>query len=392
MDIFEPSVSIVILNWNGWKDTIECLESLFQINYKKYHIVLVDNGSKDDSVKIIKQYLNGDIKVKSKFFQYQTSNKPLNFTEITKLDSERKQIKVINLEIKITILKNDKNYGFTEGNNIGIRFALKAYTPDYILLLNNDTVVEKDFLSKLVNFSQLNGSDILQPKIKYYEDLTLNSTGIKLDFFGFTSCRGDHEIDRCQYDTFIREHFFYASGACLLLKKKFLKYMGDEYFDKKLFAYHEDVDICWQARLFGFKIEYCPNSICYHKGSQSTGGRKSAGEANFKKAYWEWRNRIRVLIKNYSWKYLIIALPTTIILEFLSSIFVSINKKEFRYFLTFCKCLIWNIKNFNDTVKLRKIIQQKRVVNDSYISTFIDLKSFELSILKKKFSNFFQGH
>lgn len=389
----KPNITIIILNWNGWIDTIECLESIYQIDYPNYNVILVDNGSEDDSIQKIRDFCKGELIIKSKFFQYSPDNKPINLKEYSKKEIEIGYYDKKQFKVKDTILlKNEVNQGFTEGNNIGIRFTMKAFNPGYILLLNNDTVVEKDFLLHLVDFANKTQSTILQPKIKYYEDLTLQSTGIKLDFFGFILCRGDHEIDSNQYDMDTCEKFFYAAGACLLLKKEFLNCIDDEYFDKKLFAYYEDMDICWQARLLGFKIEYCPNSICYHKGSQSTGGKQSTGRGNLKKAYWGWRNRIRVLIKNYSTKNLIIALPLTIIIEFIVSIFVSINKKEFKYFVMFFKSLIWNIINFNDTFKHRKKIQQKRIVKDSYITNFIDLKSFEFSILKKKISKFFQRY
>lgn len=389
----KPNITIIILNWNGWADTIECLESIYQIDYTNYNVILVDNGSEDNSIQKIRDFCKGKLTTKSKFFQYSLNNKPINLKEYSKKEikmgrCDKKELS----ENEIILLKNEVNHGFAEGNNIGIKFAMKTFDPKYVLLLNNDTVVKKDFLLNLVNCAKITQSDILQPKIKYYEDLTLQSTGIKLDFFGFTVCRGDYEIDSYQYDTYISENFFYAAGACLLLKKEFLMSMGDEYFDKKLFAYHEDVDICWQARLFGFKIGYCPSSICYHKGSKSTGGTQSTGGAHLKKAYWVWRNRIRVIIKNYSFKNLIIALPLTIIIEFVTSIFVSINKKEFKYFLMFIKSLIWNIINFGDTFKRRTRIQQKRMVEDSHITMFMEIKSFEFSILKQKISKFFQEH
>ncbi|MCE5214153.1 MAG: glycosyltransferase, partial [Methanobacterium sp.] len=102
-----PKVTIVIVNWNGWEDTIECLKSLYHVNYTNFNIIIVDNHSQDDSVKKIKDYIE---------------NK------------------------KLILIVNDENYGFAEGNNIGIRYAQKNFNPDYILLLNNDTIVDKEFL------------------------------------------------------------------------------------------------------------------------------------------------------------------------------------------------------------------------------------------------------
>ena len=84
-----PRVSIIILNWNGWKDTIECLESIYQITYQNYDVIVVDNGSKDDSVQKIKEYCEGKIKVESKFFEYDPSNKPIYVLEYTREQAEK---------------------------------------------------------------------------------------------------------------------------------------------------------------------------------------------------------------------------------------------------------------------------------------------------------------
>ena len=142
-----PKVSIIILNWNGWRDTIECLESLYQITYPNYDVIIVDNGSEDGSIQKIKEYAESKIKVESKFFEYSSENKPIKIIEYTREEAEagggkEKEITDLPSNKKMIIIKNEKNYGFAEGNNIAMRYALKALNPDYILLLNNDTVVD----------------------------------------------------------------------------------------------------------------------------------------------------------------------------------------------------------------------------------------------------------
>ena len=104
-----PKVSIIVLNWNGLDDTIECLESLRDVTYPNYRVIVVDNGSAGDDVRILRE----------------------RFEECAH------------------IIANDRNYGFAEGNNIGMRYALDSFDPTYLLLLNNDTVVAPDFLDKL---------------------------------------------------------------------------------------------------------------------------------------------------------------------------------------------------------------------------------------------------
>jgi len=150
-----PKVSIIILNWNGWEDTIECLESLYQITYPNYDVIVVDNGSEDESIEKIKEYAEGNIEVESKFFEYSDRDKPIKIIEYKREEAEagggkEEDIADLPSNKRMIITKNEKNYGFAEGNNIGMRYALKALNPEYVLLLNNDTVVDKEFLGELV--------------------------------------------------------------------------------------------------------------------------------------------------------------------------------------------------------------------------------------------------
>jgi len=332
-----PKVTIIILNWNGKKDTIECLESLKHITYPNYEILLVDNGSTDGSVECFRK----------------------RYPELE-------------------IIENVKNLGFAEGNNVGIRRAMEKGV-DYMLLLNNDTVVDPNFLGELVMVAE---SDVkiglIQSKLLYYDNHTINTTGFFFDIFGSTMHRGRFEIDNYQYDNLTEEGFFYASGACLLITKKlFLELRGD-LFDKYLFAYHEDVDLSWIARLLGFKIVYCPTSICFHKEG------KTSGRFNPLTAYWGYKNRLRVLIKNYSMKYLVFFLPLAILLEFVFSNLISIYRRDFRYLLSFFKSLLWNLKNLKSTLRMRCFVQSIRKVNDKQIMKYMEWTSLELKFLLKK--------
>jgi len=382
--IHHPKVSIIILNWNGWKDTIECLESLYQIIYPNYDVIVIDNGSEDESIEKIKGYCEGKIKVESNFFEYNPSNKPIKVIEYTREEAEagggkEKEIADLPPNKKLILIKNEKNYGFAEGNNIGMRYAMKALGPDYILLLNNDTVVDRRFLDELVKVAESEEKiGIVQPKILYYNDLTINNTGFLCDVFGATMARGGEENDYGQYDDKTDEGFFYASGACLLLKKDLLLLFKEEFFDKHLFAYHDDVDISWIARLLCFKIVYQPMSTCFHKSGKSFGG------FNPETTYLVSRNRIRILIKNYSTKNIVWILPITILLEFFLSSLVSIYRRNFKYFYSFLKALVWNIKNLEDTLKKRDFVQSKRKIDDEQILKHMERSSLELRFLLRK--------
>jgi len=116
------------------------LESLLKIDYSNYHIIIIDNASEDESIEKIKDYCNGNIIVKSQFFKYDPSNKPIEIVEISEEESKKAKLEIENinsLNKNITLIKNENNHGFTEGNNIGIRYAIKNLNSDYVLLLNN---------------------------------------------------------------------------------------------------------------------------------------------------------------------------------------------------------------------------------------------------------------
>ncbi|WP_297480865.1 glycosyltransferase family 2 protein, partial [Thermococcus sp.] len=170
-----PRVSIIILNWNGWEDTIECLESLYRITYPNYDVIVVDNGSMDDSIQKIMKYAEGKIEVHSKFFEYNPSNKPIKVFEVNEEEARqgifnKPSYEKFNVNRRMILIKNMENYGYAGGNNIGIKFALSILNPDYVLLLNNDTVVDPNFLTELVKVAESNEKiGIVGPKIYYYD-------------------------------------------------------------------------------------------------------------------------------------------------------------------------------------------------------------------------------
>lgn len=256
-----PKVTIIILNWNGWEDTIECLESLYQINYSNYDIIIVDNHSTDKSIEKIKDYANGNIKVKSKFFNYNSKNKPIKILEYTKKESLANETQYKgNSCTKLTIIENEKNYGFAEGNNIGIRYALKNLKPNYILLLNNDTVVDKDFLGELVRTGE-NSNDIgvVGPKICYYnEPNKLWSVGHKIGwwsgYLGSINSKFVKEVD-------------WVSGCAFFMSSSLIKKVG--LLDSKLFFGWEDIDYCIRITRSNSKVVYNPKSVIKHKVSKS---------------------------------------------------------------------------------------------------------------------------
>jgi len=171
-----PRVFIIILNWNNWLDTFECLESLKNNDYPNYEVVIVDNGSDEKP-----QSPNPDIK----------------------------------------IIYNKENLGFSEGNNVGIKYALE-HGADYVLLLNNDTVVSNDFLSKLVKAAESNEEiGMVGSKIYFYDQKDrIWFAGGKVNWlYNKGTMRGYNEIDKGQYDLPEIQETDYLTGCCILVKK-----------------------------------------------------------------------------------------------------------------------------------------------------------------------------
>lgn len=289
-------VSIIILNWNGWKDTLECLESLYQINYSNYDVIVVDNNSKDNSIEKIREYCQGKLIAKSDFFDYNSENKPLNIVEYT--ETEIKSLENYDSNNDLIIIKNDKNYGFAEGNNIGIRYALNTLNPDYILLLNNDTVVDKEFLKEIVEVAKTNPKiGFVGPKIYYYDfngdKNVINFAGSKLSLWnGKTHHIGLNEVDFGQYNKVKKVD--YAEGSCLLVKARIIEKIG--LIDKSYFMYWEENDWCMRGYKKGYESFYAPKSKIWHKVSSS--------DISGIKNYYMTRNRIWFMKKYAPKKYM----------------------------------------------------------------------------------------
>lgn len=221
-----PKVSIIILNWNGFEDTIECIESLKKITYPNYEIVVADNASSGDDVRILKE----------KYGDY------------------------------IHMIANDQNYGFPEGNNIGMRYALGKGT-DYLLLLNNDVIVDCEFLSKLVKVAEDDASiGIVGSKIYYYHRPNrIQAAGGKIRWWlGDIKVYGEQE-DVGQYDYIAERDFVY--GTSFLIKKAVIDKIS--FMDPYFFFSVEEYDYCTRAKRAGFKVMYVSQSKVWHKAGAS---------------------------------------------------------------------------------------------------------------------------
>lgn len=260
----EKLVYIILINYNSKVHTIECLESLSELNYINYRIIIVDNNSID----------NDFDKVKSKYNN-------------------------------VYIINNKKNYGFAGANNIGIKYALDNKA-DYILLLNNDTTVDKDFLSVLVNESEKNKKvAICTSKILYYG----SKNKIWYGGGGISYFKGNSQIYNlnCDNDSINNKNMYcnFASGCCMLINSEALKKVG--LMNEEYFLYYEDVDYCIKFLNAGYKIYYVPESIIFHKESIST------KKYSYLYQYYFARNRLLFIKKNFNMLNKITAYPISIL-------------------------------------------------------------------------------
>jgi GT2 family glycosyltransferase len=344
----KPKVAIIILNWNGWKKTIRSLESVYQIDYPNYDLVVVDNASSDDSVEKIRDYCNGTIE--SKFLSNEQINKPIKLFEYNERDfvhykNDLKELLNLPSKEKIILLKTNKNCGFAGGNNIGMKYALDHLSPKYILLLNNDTVVESKFLTELVNVSEKDKNiGSVQSLLLRPEGKIIDSLGQELlDWGAKDKCIGE------EYTEVKKTEIFGACAASALYKSDVLRNVG--LFDESFFMIFEDVDLSWRIRISGKSSILVPKSIVYHMRGLS-GEKKSSIAKNY-------------LIKK---NWLIIALryyPLNINKEFLSRLrdtfILALKTGKFQEFLKiFTKNIFTRIFTKNDP-SLKEL--QKKWIN-----------------------------
>ena len=247
-----PRVAVVILNWNGRNFLESFLPSVIASTYPELEIIVADNASTDQSVEFLQ------------------SNYPL-----------------------VSLIQNDKNYGFAEGYNRVI--ALLDF--EYFILLNSDVEVSSNWIEPVIDFME---SDIniavAQPKILSYSNRNnfeyAGAAGGYLDALGYPFCRGrifdTVEEDLEQYDD--SSEIFWASGAAFFIKRKYWLETGG--FDPDFFAHMEEIDLCWRLKNLGYKIVFCPKSKVFHVG----GGTLNA-ESPFK-TFLNFRNNLVMLQKN----------------------------------------------------------------------------------------------
>jgi GT2 family glycosyltransferase len=269
----QPTVSVVIVNWNGRRWLEQCLPTLEAQTFRDFEILVVDNGSTDGSVAWLAEQWPG-----------------------------------------VRLLAQAGNLGFAAGNNAGIR----AGWGRYIATLNNDTRVGPDWLAALVQAAREPGVGMVASKmVQWQQPDRLDSAGIEVDWAGMAWNRGWGEpVDTAAAPA----HVFGPSAGAALYRRDMLTGIG--LFDASFFAFYEDVDLAWRAQRAGWRCRYAPDALVYHWHSAT------AGKVPDQKLFLLARNRLWCVLKNYPLPDLLLALPLIGLTDVLSAAYQTIRNRS----------------------------------------------------------------
>ena len=307
--------SVIIPNWNGEELLKDCLTSLHEQTFRNLEVIVVDNNSSDNSVKYISD----------------------NFP-------------------KIKIVKLNKNFGFAKAINEGVKKSIC----EYIVLLNNDTLVDPKWLENLIKTAD-NHPDVISVNSKllnFYNRKIIDGVGILVNEVGQARSIGWLEEDKGQYEK--EQYIFGATGGASLFKR--LDFIKVGMFDENYFMYSEEVDFAFRAQFLGYKSIYCPKAVVFHKHKATAKKKPQHIE------YWQFKNMTQTIIKDFPVSLLLKDFRwLKIILVYFNTIFYQI-KNGFLWpaFIT----QFWLIVNLPRLLKERYKIQGARKVSDDYIDNF----------------------
>lgn len=311
--------SVIIPNWNGSKLLEDCLSSLRKQTFKDFEIILVDNGSTDDSLEYVKD----------------------RFPEA----------KIIPLQ---------KNFGFAKAINEGV----KASSAKYVLFLNNDTSVDKDWVKYLIACADSHPGviSVNSKLLNFYDKELIDGVGILINEVGQARSIGWQEKDKGQYSS--EQYIFGATGGASLFRREDFIKIG--LFDEKYFMYSEEVDFAFRALVLGYKSIFCPKAVVYHKHKATAKKLPSHIE------YWQFRNMTQTIIKDFPafilfkrWRWL------KIILVHLNTIFYQL--KNGFWWPPFLADL-WILFHLPRLLNERRKIQSNIRVSSEYIESFLTEK------------------
>jgi len=326
-----PLVSILILNYNGLRYVDRCLSSVLCTSYPRFEVVFIDNASRDGSYEYVKR-------------EYSASQ-------------------------RLKIVRNDRNYGFAKGNNVGARYA----RGEYLVFLNIDTEVDPDWLKEAVEALESDPSiGAAQLKLLRMDDpQRLDTCGHKLTPYGFT-----YEIGLNDEASRYNRPFevLAGKGAALMVRRDVFKEVGG--FDEDYFLLREETDLCWRIWLRGYRVVFIPSAVVYH----AVGG--TFKESNVQSIYFFQRNMIVTLVKNLELKNLVKILPIHVILLLIDSLTADLKSKSGKAgrLLTTLRCLSYVVNNFKRIWSRRLVVQATRRVGDGELFKRVMVK---VSVVEK---------
>jgi GT2 family glycosyltransferase len=305
--------AIVILNWNGWKDTILCLESVFQLKGERFSVIVCDNGSTDGSLEKIEEWAQGklpiaDAELKASPIPLKIGQKPISYKRLDRTESEYGELP----SVPLILIETGGNLGFGGGSNVGIRYALRDPQVSHVWLLNNDTVVHPEALSALLERRAAGDGPGMVGSTLYYfaePDIIQAQGGAHWDptifnarHIGVGARRGS-EFDQAS----VESQMDYVVGASMLVSLEFLEQIG--LMEERYFLYFEELD--WAIRARGrFKLGYASGSWVFHKEGSKIGTSHRGAESPLSfylldrnrlwivRRYWTgrvWRLRLRMM-------------------------------------------------------------------------------------------------
>jgi hypothetical protein len=315
-------VYVLIVNWNGWGDTIECLESVFRLDYPDYRVIVCDNGSTDDSHAQIVDWAEGHLMtpvVGEQGPHRRLSNppieKPISYTVYDRQQAEEGGDRT--LDPRLILIQTGGNLGFAGGNNVGLRYALERGDFDYVWLLNNDTVVDPQSLMGLVaRMADKPSAGMCGSTLLHYERpgrVQACGGGYYCQWIGLPWHIGQsRSATNLPSTEHVERWMSYVVGASLLVSRDFLEQIGlmcEDYF-----LFFEEVD--WMMRSKGhFAIAYAQDSIVFHKIGRSIGTSSNPLKKSAVCDYYAIRNRLL-----FTRRYCPAAFPVIIVLVLAASL------------------------------------------------------------------------
>lgn len=308
-----PALIVTILvNWNGADDTIECLESLLASDYPNQRLVVVDNGSKDNSLVKLQAWANGscipfmELKCDKKSFVFKKPPMGSTYNNDPGL-GDTNSTNQFDSSVRLVLIAAEKNLGFAGGVNVGLRLALADSQVRYAWILNNDTVVASNCLSRMEQRMSADlsagmcGSRVLYhrcpDKVQVLGGAVFNRwTGASYLIGSGTDARSTVDVEA------VERHLYHLSGASMLVSRAFIEDVG--LMDDGYFLYYEEAD--WAVRGQGrYRLVYADDAVVYHKEGASIGSNNERGKMSPLSAFFLIRSRLRFTRKFYPW-----ALPT----------------------------------------------------------------------------------